>query len=84
MEGVKQTGAAVIAGLENPFGHSAGAGMVPSSGKLGSGGAGVVFCVSILWFLWCSLHTEDNLLLSATASLSPGIFYSSRKKKRNH
>lgn len=37
MEGVEQTGAAVIAGLENPFGCSAGAGMVPSPGILGMG-----------------------------------------------
>lgn len=37
MEGVKQTGAAVIAGLENPFGRSAGAGMVLSPGILGNG-----------------------------------------------
>lgn len=46
MEGVEQTGAAVIAGLENPFGRSAGAGMVPSPGILGMG----------VEQLWCGLR----------------------------
>lgn len=46
MEGVEQTGAAVIAGLENPFGRSAGAGMVLSPGILGMG----------MEQLWCGVR----------------------------
>lgn len=41
-----------------------------------------ILCVHFVVFLWCSLHSEDNLLQSVTAPLCPGIFYSGRKEKK--
>lgn len=52
--------------------------------KVGRGegvGSCILFCVSILWFLWRSLHSQDNLFLSVTAPIVSRDLSQGQKKE---